>query len=376
MRDKTLYAIYALFVIMGVIIVGVAVSAIVAINRDADASDWVNQTHAAIYELDGMLSQFQAGEGMMRTFALTSDQRDYTDAQGDYFASLEHLSLAQGLTRDNPDMQSRLAPLEGTIQARVDLLDRVKASVDAGKGEEVRSSLRRDAGAAAVAEFEAAITRMRNRQFELLSERDRESFRRAHNTRLVVGAGVATNLVLFAAVAWLIRDTLATRRKLTETLQQANVVLEQKVQERTAELVAANKSLTRENMQRKWTAISQEHQLRYHQVIVNAVSDLVFVLSKSLNITRLNPSVAHATGLSEDMVLGRSVVELLRLPPDAAGTPGADRLARAVSGGQQLQGPAELIDRSGSARPGVLTVVPLHDNDKVVGAVVVLSLKA
>lgn len=375
MKDKSLYAIYLLFLIMGAIIVGVATFAIRAINRDAESSDWVNQTHAAIYELDGMLSNLQAGEGMMRTFALTGDVRDFTECRSDYFAVLEHHAVAQALTHDNADMQSSLAPLEATVQARLALANSIKELMDAGRSDEVKSALRRDAGTTAVAGFQLVINRLRNRQFELLSERDRESYRRAHTTRFVVGLGVATNLLLFAAVAWLIRDTLATRRQLTQTLQQANTVLEQKVQERTAELVAANRRLTRENMASRWTTLSQERQLRYNHAIVNTVSDLVFVLSKALNVTRLNPVVAHATGLAEEEILGRPIAQFLRLPAEETGAPTADRLARAVTEGRELTGyPAELLDRSGKSRPGVLSVVPLRDDNLVVGAVVVLRL--
>ena len=50
MKDKTLRAIYALFVVMGALLVGMAAFAIRAINRDAESSDWVNHTHAAIYD--------------------------------------------------------------------------------------------------------------------------------------------------------------------------------------------------------------------------------------------------------------------------------------------------------------------------------------
>ena len=375
MKDKSLYAIYLLFLIMGAIIVGVATFAIRAINRDAESSDWVNQTHAAIYELDGMLSNLQAGEGMMRTFALTGDVRDFTECRSDYFAVLEHHAVAQALTHDNADMQSSLAPLEATVQARLALANSIKELMDAGRSDEVKSALRRDAGTTAVAGFQLVINRLRNRQFELLSERDRESYRRAHTTRFVVGLGVATNLLLFAAVAWLIRDTLATRRQLTQTLQQANTVLEQKVQERTAELVAANRRLTRENMASRWTTLSQERQLRYNHAIVNTVSDLVFVLSKALNVTRLNPVVAHATGLAEEEILGRPIAQFLRLPAEETGAPTADRLVRAVTEGRELTSyPAELLDRSGKSRPGILSVVPLRDDDLVVGAVVVLRL--
>lgn len=375
MKDKTLHAIYLLFVAMAALIVGVAVFAIRAIDRDAASSDWVNQTHATIYELDGMMSELQAGEGMMRTFALTGDVRDFTECRGSYFAVLEHHALALALTRDDQALQSSLVPLEATVKARIALAASIKELLEAGRVEEVRTELRRDAGTTAVAGFHQTINRLRNRQFELLSERDRESYQSAQTTRLVVGLGVATNLLLFGAVAWLIRDTLATRRKLTQTLQEANSVLEQKVQERTGELLATNRRLLRENRERQWTTLSQARQLRYNHAIVNTVSDLVFVLSKAMNVTRLNPVAAHATGFAEEQILGKPITQFLRLPADENGVPAIDRLQRAVREGRELTSyPAELLDRDGKSRPGLISVVPLRDDDLVVGAVVVLRL--
>lgn len=375
MKDKTLHAIYLLFLVMGAIIVGIATFAIRAINRDAESADWVNQTHATIYELDGMMSEMQAGEGMLRTYALTGDARDFTECRSAYFAVLEHHALAQALTRDSADIQAALGQMERTVEARLALADSLRKLVDARQTDEVRKALQADAGATATAEFKRSITRLRNRQFELLTERDRESYQRAQTTRFVVGLGVVTNLLLFGAVAWLIRDTLAARRKLTETLEQANVVLEQKVKERTAELTASNRSLTRENLERKWTTFSQERQLRYNHAIVNTVSDLVFVLSKALNVTRLNPAVAHATGLAEEEILGKPIAQVLRLPTAEGGGPAGDRLVRAVTEGRELTDyPAEVLDRNGNSRAGVLSVVPLHDDNVVVGAVVVLRL--
>jgi PAS domain S-box-containing protein len=374
-KDKTLHAIYLLFVVMGGLIVGIAVFAVRAINRDAESGAWVNQTHATIYELDGMLSELQAGEGMMRTFALTGDVRDFTDCRSSYFAVLEHHALAVALTRDNPGLQSNLADLEATVRSRIVLAASIKDLLEAGRGEQVKTTLRRDAGTAAVFGFQQTINRIRNRQFELLSERDRESVQRGHATRFVVGLGVITNLLLFCAVAWLIRDTLATRRVLTETLQGANALLEQKVEERTREIAAINRGLKRENMERTWTTLSQERQLRYNHAIVNTVSDLVFVVSKALNVTRLNPVVAHSTGFAEEEILGRPITRILRLDAKESSPPAADRLQSAVAEGRELQSyPAELIDRGGKARPGVISVVPLRDHDLVVGAVVVLRL--
>jgi len=75
-----------------------------------------------------------------------------------------------------------------------------------------------------------------------------------------------------------------------------NRLLERKVQEDAADLAAANERLSIENLERCWINQALEHQLRYDRLIVNSINDLVFVLTKTMNISRINPAVVHLSG--------------------------------------------------------------------------------
>jgi PAS domain-containing protein len=215
-------------------------------------------------------------------------------------------------------------------------------------------------------EVKRRAAQIRAGQFELLDQRERAAFRQAHTTRWVLGICLALDGLLLAAVAWLVRDDIATRRKLAETLQEANAVLERKVAERTRELTEANARLTAENLERKWSAQAVEHQLRYNQVIVGATSDLVFVITKTLTITRVNPAVPERTGWPEEEILGKALGEQLQ---------GIEAIGPALRGGRELPAqPTKLLARSGALLEGTFTLLPIRDNDKVVGGVVLVRL--
>src|SRR5262249_51326739 len=159
-------------------------------------------THAVIYELEEMESCLDIGEGMMRTYALTQDSRDLTDAQGSLSTISDHLTVAKAMTKEDADAQAGLARLETIANERIALADSLRKARDAGQLPELQNILRNDSGSARPAEFRREIERLRNHQFELLSERDRDSYRQAHATRWIIGLGVGTNLLLFIGVAW------------------------------------------------------------------------------------------------------------------------------------------------------------------------------
>lgn len=373
MKETLLRRVHALFFVMFAVTALVSVLAVRTISRTVASNDWVNQTHSLISELDGMLSSLRSGEGLMRTYAVTGDPRDFAAARGELANVQDHLALARALARAEGEDAAAYTRLETIADARVQFAESLHDAREAGQADKVRQLLQTDSGSTAPADFGREIERLRTRQFDLLSERDRDSYRQAHETRWIVGVGAGVNLLLFVVVALLIRDDLANRRRMTAALEAANASLEQRVQERTAELTAANQSLVAENLERRWTSVSQEHQLRYNQLIVNSVSDLVYVLTKALNVTRVNPAVPRVTGFEEDAILGRPIAQFLRFATDPLSPASAESVTRSVVAGREIiDAPVGLLDSAGRTLSVTVSVVPLRDNDQVVGAVAVV----
>jgi len=132
-----------------------------------------------------------------------------------------------------------------------------------------------------------------------------------------------------------------------------------------------NDCLRAENLERQWGGKALEHQLRYSNLIINSINDLVFVLTRSLNITRVNPAVGRHTGIETKDLIASPISRLLR----CNGQEPIDRLSQALRDGRELQDlPVELLCKQSAIVPYRLSLFPLRDRDKVVGCVVTLRI--
>jgi PAS domain S-box-containing protein len=366
MNDRTLRRVYAFFFAICAVVAIAAVAAFRNISSASAAADWVNHTHATIYALDRVVGSLIAGDGAARTFVWTGEARELAAARGEFGEMTDHLESVKALTRGDAAVHAQLTELEELAEQHAAAALALAGARQGKDRSQLEALLQSDPGLATLQEIKRRAARIRAGQFELLDQRDQADYRQAHTTRWVVGSCVVLNFFLLVATAWLVRDDLATRRRLAATLQAANETLEAKVQERTRELASANASLTTENLERQWAAQSLEHQLRYNQIIVNAASDLVFVVTKALVVTRVNPAVVDRTGRPEEEILGRPLLDLVH-------TENSPALTQALRTGRELRDhPARLADSQGLVLATHLTLLPIRDNDKVVGGVVLL----
>jgi PAS domain S-box-containing protein len=366
MNDRAVRLVYALFLLVFAVLSFAAFSAWRTINRGTASADWVNHTHAAIYALDRVVSSLAAGDGAVRTYVWTGDRRDVAQARGEFNEMSDNLESLRALTRDDASVRDQVREIGPLVEQHAAAMLALAKARSEGAAAEGEALMRANPGVEALQEVKRRAARIRAEQFELLSQHDHEAYVRAQKTHWVVGLCMALDLALLAGVAWLIRDDIAARRRLTETLRSANEVLETKVKERTRELASANADLTSENLERKWAAQALDHQLRYHQLIVNATTDLVFMVTKTLAVMRVNPAVALRTGWTDEEVLGRPLGERLG---------GIEALELALRSGREIHSqPGRLLLRGGKQLPVSFSFVPLRDNDKVVGGVVLVQL--
>lgn len=136
-------------------------------------------------------------------------------------------------------------------------------------------------------------------------------------------------------------------------------------------------ALKAQRLERRWAAQALEHQLRYNHLIIDSIGELVFVLTKALNISRVNPAVQLATGQTEIALIKSALGRWVRLAPtaDKPAGPATELLLTALQEGRSLQDlPALLLRKDGTETSGRLTLMPLRDNNRVVGGVVTLRL--
>lgn len=379
MKDPIIKWVNFLFVSIFVILVAVAIVSIRNVQRSIASNDWVNHTHSVISEIDYIRSSVNAGDASLCAYFVTANNRDLTACRMAYSSMKEHLDIAKALTQSETNQSLAMTQLEDLLAKRVDLVrGLVNTSQNEGM-EAARKKITDDAGGDNLANINNTASKIIESQKLLLQARDKASFLQAQTTRWTVMTGLAINFLLLILVAVLIRDDISARQKATTALEEANAILETKVQERTAELAKTNENLKAENLERHWANQSLEHQLRYSQLIINSINELIFVLTKTKNISRINPAVVHITGFASTELINSPLSRVVRLVEQDAGSPGEthDVIERALKEGRDLQDlSAAILDKEGRIIPASMSLFPLRDDNKVVGGVVTVRPKA
>jgi CHASE3 domain sensor protein len=379
MKDNIERRVFGFFVLMLVILVYIAASAVRNIQRSIRSEDWVNKTHDVINHSAEIVSYLHAGDAALRTFMITGDSRDQITYRNAYSTMLERRDELSALTRSGEgeeDLHQRMTDIDNLVSNRVEIARSVAKAREQGGVDGVKKLYLSGPDVESAGKIERYIATLIGAERDLLRQRDAEEHAQAVSTKWTVYTGVAVNLVLLAFVFGLLRDDLRARRTAARALEDANAQLEAKVQERTAELVKANHALKQENLERRWSYQALDHQGRYNQLIINSIAEMVFVISRALNISRINPAVVLQTSWEPKDLVAQSIERVLQLPPEAGGAADQNPLSQAMRVGREIQDrPAVLATRSGRTIPVRFSLVPLHDQDKVVGGVVTVRIQ-
>ena len=131
-------------------------------------------------------------------------------------------------------------------------------------------------------------------------------------------------------------------------------------------------ALKAQHLERRWASQALEHQLKYNQLVIDSIGELVFVLTTSLNITRINPAVTRAAGHTPEELIRSPFVRVVTLRD---GDKGGQGFSEAVKAGVALHNrDAELRTKTGGVLHARLSLVPLTDEGRVVGAVATLRV--
>ncbi len=379
MRDKAFGWILAFFFVISAILMVVAIQAVRSINRSVATGDWVNHTHAVVLETEELRGNLYLASGAWSRYLLTSEPRDLAACREAFSNVADHLEIIEALTRREPVQYGEIKQLESQVSQRADFIQGVVAARQNGKNEAARAMLTDDAGGTALRDIERQLEKLKNEELTLLTERDSASYIQAQTTRWTVFTGVILDVLILGGVALLIRDDLAARRRVAAALKEANDQLEVRVRERTAELSSANEQLSAENLERQWANQAMEHQLRYHQLIIDSINDSVIVITKAMKISRVNSAVVHLTGQEPTELTNQPLSRIVRLVAanaDAAG-PMLDPVLQALKEGRDLRDePAIVEDKRGRQTSVRFTLIPLRDRNKVVGGIVTLQRNA
>jgi PAS domain S-box-containing protein len=111
-------------------------------------------------------------------------------------------------------------------------------------------------------------------------------------------------LSAFVAMAILISSLNASRRRAVDALAAARIELEQRVQQRTAELATANDTLRGE--------IERRHQSeRNFRGLIDAAPDAILVIDTDGRVLRMNDEAERMFGYTRDALIGRNVEAII-----------------------------------------------------------------
>jgi len=326
-NDKTTRRVLILFLLIIAVFVAVAVLSVRNINRSVAASDWVNHTHAVILETEGLRSALYVGDGASHAYVVTGDARDKRSCVEALSDVDEHLQILAALTRTEPSQKEQVARIAVLVNRRSDFIRGVVAARQAAGPEAVRSMLAEDAGQPALKGIQGAVDKLKDDELGLLTERDTASFLQAQTVRWTVWTGVTLDFLLLAGTGWLVSDDIAARRRAAAVLTEAN-----------------------------------------------SINDLVFVITKATNISRVNPAVVRLTGHETHELIHVPFSSIARITGEGAPAM-IDPIPQAMNAGHDLREQrAVIVDKLGREIPVRMALFPLRDRDKVVGGVVILQV--
>ena len=309
-----------------VIIVLVSGLAFYSTLRLISASKRVERSQAVLIDVNRYLSEIKDVESRSRAYYVTGDE-DIRRRRESSLASLRQSAERLGSIDADDELRQRLSRLSRTAEERVDFSNRLMEL--RGKPDEAVRTIRlgSDLMDRLRDESEDIITR----QTRTYQAEQQKLQGQAWLTSLALAIGVALCL---GAIAWLfaIRGReVERRRRLEEELRSINVELEDRVQQRTAEVSRASKLL---------------------DAVVENIPDMVLLKEPSgegFRYLLINAAGEKLLGRSRDRIVGRTETDLFPAEESAQIVEANRRVA--ASGEPQV-----LTDRTLTTASGTRTV--------------------
>ncbi len=257
-------------------IAAVSYPSVVGLRRDAA---WVDHTHQVVAQLGVLLSGVSGAESGQRGYLITGQEEYLEPYQSGLRNANDALGELRHLTADNAVQQRRLDALEPLIAERLALLSKgvelrrslgfaaAQGVIVTGKGKQLSVQTLR-----AIAEMEAV-------EQALLREREDRAQRASTMARMTILGGSTLAIVLVTAALFLIGQGFRASRHGEAALQEARGQLENRVAERTAELVRTNERLREELVERQRAQEALRGSEERFRALVTATSDVVYRMS-------------------------------------------------------------------------------------------------
>ena len=104
---------------------------------------------------------------------------------------------------------------------------------------------------------------------------------------------------------------ITDKKRAEEALQKAHDELEQRVEERTTDLVITNEKLKKEIEERRQVEEALRESEKKYRLLADNVTDVIWVRDMDLSLTYVSPSITNQTGYTVEETIGRTLEEAL-----------------------------------------------------------------
>jgi PAS domain S-box-containing protein len=231
------------FLIGLTLLVGISLVSYSSLNDLTRTADQVARTHELIGQLEEVLSDYKDALIASRGYALTGNE-SYLDIYKEAKREVDlDLLEVRRLTADNPRRGRQLDAIDQIKQQRYEAFEDIIKTRQTKGFDAALAMLKVDREQALVGEVRERLKDIEGEENSLLLLREAAALSSARHAKIVLVAGSSIGVLLTILAIMAVKSELDRRKAAEDALRQANIELERRVAERTAELSGVTRRL-------------------------------------------------------------------------------------------------------------------------------------
>ncbi len=276
----------------------------IRMKREADELKHAEEVLSAANRLVVTVQEDQIGT---RGYVLTGDERflePHLHAKIHYGPLFDRL---RRMTANEPVQQEKLATLKPLLDQRLELSDHTIELKKTRGQKEASMEIRTGNGSALSAQIKSLTEQIQQEERNRLDGNKLRAASAARRTRAGIVAGGLLAIGVLSSAFWMVQRDLRRRKRAENELRRSHELLEQRVEQRTADLLQANNRVQREAADHQRAALAlKESEERFRQVIEN--------IEEVFWITDTGKSTMHFISAGYEKIWGRTCEMLYQFP--------------------------------------------------------------